>query len=238
VQVGKGRVDIDEDDGFLVELDFYYDEDPKFKTNIVELPIMIKSPEDLDDPSGYDFVKDAINQLEDAMFDGSFPDSGYRDLINMNTFIDYMLIQDIVLNFELQVPASIYMYKDAGDLINMGPLWDFDNGFGSNDTPFAGSNQYRIPWHPDRLNWYGGDKFFQRFFDDPYFRTEYKNRWNEMYSSLISIPDFIDEMAAKLSKSYILEQQRWGTNHASAVPQLKAWWTERMAYLNTEINKY
>jgi hypothetical protein len=232
VQVGKGRVDIDEDDGFLVELDFYYDEDPKFKTNIVELPIMIKSPEDLNNPSGYDFVKDAINQLEEAMFAGNFPESGYRDLINMNTFVDYMLIQDIVLNFEPQVPASVYMYKDVGDLINMGPLWDFDNGFG------GGVTSIRIPWHPNRLNWYGGDKFFQRFFDDPYFLTEYKKRWNAMYSSLISIPAFIDGMAVKLSKSYILEQQRWGTNHAAAVPQLKAWWAARIAYLNTEINKY
>jgi hypothetical protein len=235
VQVGKGRVDIDEDDGFLVELDFYYDEEPKFKTNIVQLPVMIKSPEDLSDNSGYQFVKDAINQLEATMFSNTFPESGYRDLINIDTFVDYILIQDIVFNFEIQVPASVYMYKDADEFskINMGPLWDFDNGFSS-----TGNIEYRIPWHPVRLGWFGGDIFFQRFFDDPYFRTKYKNRWNEMYSSLTSIPDFIDEMAAKLQKSYLLDDLKWGKNHAAEIPVLKNWWTERIAFLNTEINKY
>jgi spore coat protein CotH len=231
-------VDIDEDAGFLVELDFYYDEEPKFKTDIVRLPVMIKSPEDLPDPSGYDFVKDAINQLEAAMFDEDFPDSGYRDLINMNTFIDYLLIQDIVLNYEPQVPASVYMYKDAGlSKISMGPLWDFDNGYGSNPTPFAGSTEYRIPWHPARLGWNGGDIFFQRFFKDPAFCAAYKNRWNEVYPLLITVPNFIDEMAAKLSKSYILDQRKWGKDHTDAVSKLKTWWTERMEFLNTDTNK-
>jgi hypothetical protein len=66
MQVGEGRVDIDEDEGFFVELDSYYDEEPKFRTDSYNLPVMIKSPEDLDDP-GYDFVKTAINALATAM---------------------------------------------------------------------------------------------------------------------------------------------------------------------------
>ena len=44
-QVGAGRVDIDKTNGFLVELDHYYDEEPKFTTDYYELPVMIKSPE-------------------------------------------------------------------------------------------------------------------------------------------------------------------------------------------------
>ncbi|MDR1971935.1 MAG: CotH kinase family protein, partial [Treponema sp.] len=50
IQTGKGRVDIvddydeDEDmaDEYLVELDNYYDEEPKFRTSTVPFPVMIK----------------------------------------------------------------------------------------------------------------------------------------------------------------------------------------------------
>jgi hypothetical protein len=242
VQVGAGRVDIDEDEGFLAELDFYYDEDPKFKTNHYQVPVMIKSPEDLEDPSGYDFVKDAINELESALFAEDFSESGYHNLIDLNTFIDYILIQDIVMNWELQVPASIYMYRDKGASakICMGPLWDFDCGFGYKDDgiTFFHYVEDRIPFSPRRLGWYGGDKFFQQFFKDPYFCTQYKDRWNEKYAAVASIPDFIDEMAAKLQKSYVLNQEKWGKNHNAAVTQMKTWWTQHVAFLNTDIDKY
>jgi hypothetical protein len=77
IQVGKGRVDIGKNKGFLVELALFYDEDPKFPTDLYNLPVMIKSPEDLE-PSGYDFVKTAINGLETAIQTGAFPESGYR----------------------------------------------------------------------------------------------------------------------------------------------------------------
>jgi spore coat protein CotH len=131
VQVGKGRVDIDEDAGFLVELDSYYDEDPKFTSTSSKLPVMIKSPEDLEDPAGYDFVKDSVNQLDNLLFAEDFPENGYRDLIDMDTFVKFLIINEVVGNSELSYPKSAYMYKDndKDGKICLGPLWDFDGAF-------------------------------------------------------------------------------------------------------------
>ncbi|GHV09638.1 hypothetical protein FACS189485_22420 [Spirochaetia bacterium] len=229
VQVGKGRVDIDEDDGFLVELDVYYDEDPKFRTDLYQLPVMVKSPEDLINPAGYDFVKNSMNALEAALTDVSFPESGYRDLINMDTFVDFLLINEIVANGELGHPKSTYMYKDAGAAkISMGPLWDFDWGFGSPGNYFNYTD-YRSGRH----------SFFQRFFDDPVFSVAYKAHWNENLSGIINIGPFIDEMAASLEKSQALNARRWGAvDYAQIISRMKTWWMQRMVYLNTEINKY
>jgi hypothetical protein len=106
VQVGKGRVDIDEDDGFLVELDSYYDEEPKFTTGSSQLPVMIKSPEDLTDPAGYDFVKNKINELDNLLFGEDFPENGYRDLIDIDTFVKFLIINEITGNSELSYPKS------------------------------------------------------------------------------------------------------------------------------------
>jgi spore coat protein CotH len=239
VQVGKGRVDIDEDDGFLVELDVYYDEDPKFMSDSINLPVMIKSPEDLIDPSGYDFVKTAINELVNALYDEAFPGSGYRDLIDMDTFVDFMMVNEIVRNGELGHPKSTYMYKDASGLISMGPLWDFDWAFG-----YTGSDHVYFTNPATRLFGQGytgnaiGLQFFWRFFDDPNFCTKYKERWITHYGDICSVPAFIDTIAASLEESQRLNSRRWyAVNYEQEITNMKTWYNQRVAYLNGQINE-
>jgi spore coat protein CotH len=233
VQVGKGRVDIDEDDGFLVELDSYYDEEPKFRTPVSQLPVMIKSPEDLTDPAGYDFVKEQINDLEAAVFSGEFPGNGYRDLIDMDTFVKLLLINQIVGNTEAGIPKSVYMYKDKGDKkISMGPLWDFDWGFGysGEGNVYFEKSDYLVGWHP----------FFTRLFDDPVFAGRYKELWNAYYEDIAGIGSFIDETAAMLEASQRENFTRWQwlnkPVYANEIAKMKIWWNARVSYLNAEIN--
>jgi hypothetical protein len=234
MQVGKGRVDIDEDVGFFVELDSYYDEEPKFRTDLYDLPVMIKSPEDLE-PSGYDFVKTAINGLETAMQASTFPASGYRDLINLDTFVDFLLINEIVRNNELGHPKSTYMYKDKGDAkISMGPLWDFDWAFS-----YAGSGYAHFTSSTGRS---GKHAFFQRFFDDPDFTAQFKAHWNAKYVEIAGMTAFIDEQAEKLKRSQAENFKIWWVNdnidYRQEIEKMKEWWSARITYLNTEINKY
>ncbi|MDR3275758.1 MAG: CotH kinase family protein [Treponema sp.] len=245
VQVGAGRVDIDEDQGFLVELDFHYDEEPKFKTSIIHLPVMIKSPEDLG-PSGYDFVKDAINALEAALYAESFPESGYRDLIDLDNFVDYILINDLLMNTELQCPASVYMYRDAGAgaKIKLGPLWDFDSGFGFQEATartFFTKYTGRIPFIV-QFDGIEGQFFFRKFFEDPVFRARYKARWIEKYADIDSMIHFIDGMAEELYASQQQNYQVWqwsgGTDYNGEIAKMKLWWRNRVAYLDAEIRKY
>jgi hypothetical protein len=235
VQVGKGRVDIDEDDGFLVEIDSYYDEEPKFKTNNYQLPVMIKSPEDLGNPSGYDFVKNAVNEFAAKVAADSFPENGYRDLIDMDTFVDYIMINEIMCNDEIGYVKSIYMYKDKGtnSKICMGPLWDFDHvlGFMSPHKYFKETDTRRKSYkHP----------FFNRFFGDSVFRAAYKTRWNEKYTDIASIESFIDQMANTLNKSQKANYAVWqwidGVNYDQEISKMKVWLRNRISYLNTEIN--
>jgi spore coat protein CotH len=247
IQTGEGRVDIDKDNGFLIELDNNYDEEPKFKTALLELPAMIKSPEDLSDASGYDFARDTVSIFEAALFDESFPESGYRDLIDMDTLADFILINEIVKNIELQFPRSVYMYKDAknGSKIMMGPLWDFDYGFDFFDNGYFGDDyfnnaggMYINTIYRDGI----GRKFFNRFFEDPVFRSKYKERWNERYADIISMDTFIDKMADLLSASQKADAAVWHwwrkRNYRQEIEDMKTWWRKRTAYLNEEINKF
>jgi spore coat protein CotH len=238
VQVGAGRVDINEDGGFLVELDSYYDEEPKFQTPLLKLPVMIKHPEEPED-SGYGFVKDAVNELEAALCSGASPGSAYRDLIDMDVFIDYIMINEITRNVDLQHPHSVFLYRDKGSKICLGPLWDFDYSFDYSKGKYFTNSEGMYFNTVFREG--SGQKFFSRFFEDPYFRTKYKERWNEKYADIAGMESFIDETAIRLEKSHKANGAVWWwqmVNYPGEIARLKEWWRKRIEYLNREINRF
>lgn len=233
VQTGEGRVDIDEKNGFLVELDFRYDDDVKFRTDLYKLPVMVKSPEDIT-PGSLNTIRNTFNLLELSVNDKS-----YGDRIDVDNFIDYILINDMIMNFELQVPASVFMYKNGNDKIRMGPLWDFDCGYGYEDDGKTFYREFsgRIPRLPRRDGW-GAQAFFIKLFEDPVFKKRYKERWNEKYAVMTTIPSYIDSMSAVLEKAREMNYRRWysDSRNKDSGP-LKIWWNSRLNHLNDVINR-
>jgi hypothetical protein len=240
-----GRVGIDPNEGWFVEMDSYWDEAPKFKTTNYELPIMIKSPEAPTNPENsndpaYDFIKNDLNTLCDLLASEEFPESGYRDSIDVNTFLDFLMINDIVRNIELQHPKSTFAYKDKDGKISMGPLWDFDYAFAGNETHlfFQSFSSVRS------LIWHG---FFLRFFEDPVFLVKYKERWNEKLADVSAVSQIIDELGEKIRPSVNEDSKRWAipggyqdsypTDHANETERMKTWWNNRVSLLNVELNK-
>jgi len=240
-QVGKGRVDIDEIEGWFVEMDANYDEEPKFTTTNYNLPIMIKTPEfeptDINNPA-FDFVYKDINELCDSIASLNFPENGYRDLIDMDNFIDYLMVNEIVMNHELAWPKSTYSYKDKNGKINMGPLWDFDWAYSSEGTHifFQTYNNFSFEY---------GSIFFYRFFQDPIFLVKYKERWNEKYNEILDVLNFINELSEKIKIPFAEDYERWKYYYGNIYPQnyieeinrMKIWYNNRISQLNTNLNK-
>lgn len=237
-----GRPKIDAENGWFVELDSYWDESPKFKTTNYDLPIMIKSPEaendaENDDNPFYDFVKNDWNELCNLMAAPSFPENGYRDLIDMNTFVDFLMINEIVKNKELGWPKSTFAYKNTEGKICMGPLWDFDWAFGYTGE---GHNYFTNP-----TIWSGKHPFFHRFFEDPVFVAMYKERWQEKYPEIANVSNYINEMGTKLETSVNADTERWKIdngylsdypeNYLDEITRMKTWWNNRVAWLNSAI---
>nr|AGS52195.1 hypothetical protein [uncultured bacterium contig00052] len=252
-QVHKNRINIDPDEGWYVNIDSYYDEEPKFMTQQYNLPVMIKSPK----PDGaanmsntaYNFVRNDWNEFTNLMASGNFPESGYRDLIDINSLVDYLIVNEITRNEELGNDGnirSVFSYKDRGKKITMGPVWDFDCGFGYNyqstHTYFMSYMQF-ITKHP----------FLRRFYDDPVFKTRFRERWNEKHSKFTSISGFIDNASQKIRDAVAKDTERWyregnrdqnsgyvsfeyNNNYSDAINNLKSWLNNRISWLNTEIN--
>ena len=239
-EVGEGRVDIDTDGGFMVELDAYFDEDYKFRTTHLNLPVMVAEPE-LNNVSEMEYIREAMQGLEDALFEADFPNNSFEEHTDVESLINFMLINELVRNQELEHPKSTYCYKEADSKIKWGPLWDFDWAFGYN-----GYNAYFVT--KNRIFYQGnsdprpGARFFTRFIEIPSFRTKYKERWKEIKPQVNGITDYIETMAAKLDKS---QEENFklpdatpvtkNNSYQELIRQMKKWMDERIAFIDSEI---
>jgi hypothetical protein len=237
-----GRPKIDLEEGWLVEIDIRFDTtsatgDAGFRTTNYDLPVLIKSPDfpigvipDLDD----NFVRNDWNELTDLLFSDDFPENGYRDLIDMDTFIKYFMVQIITNNSDFNVntydtrnhPGSIFLYKDKDEKIKAGPLWDFDLTFGFRSVLTADSLPY--PNYP----------FFSRFFDYPVFLLRWKEIWNESYDVILSMREFINDTEDKIRSSVEFDIMIWqpNLNFNTRVNALKDYFDIRIPYLNNIYN--
>ena len=244
-EIGEGRVDIDEENGFLVELDSYYDEEYKFKTTHLDLPVMVTDP-DLSSESEMDYIKEVIQGLEDALFEPGFPNDSYENYTDVNSLINFMLINELVQNKELSHPKSTFCYKDANTKLMWGPLWDFDWAFGfdyGKDSYF--NEQVLIFKH---LSWdeRPGHNFFCKFMEIPSFRTQYKARWKEMKPQIEDIiVNYIDKRATMLDKSQIenfkipsATPTAKKDSYENLILQMKNWLLNRVSFIDRELDKF
>ena len=199
VRVDKNRVDIS-DEGFLLELDFHYDNPVQWKDH--DIPFAIKHPDEEDiKPARVQEIKDYISSVSNAIYGPDFKDAakGYANYLDVDSFVDYWIVYEVMGNHELGNPGSVYMHKDAGTKLFAGPCWDFDWGVLSyNTSPHAKTgfvNRYAI--------WYA------RLFDDPAFRSKVKARFQELLPQLSTIPDYMEECRSMLGKSAVLNFAIW-----------------------------
>lgn len=237
VEEDGDRVDIG-DDGYLLEIDQpeRLDADDVF-FNTEQFLINIKSPDLNWDDSQYVYIKQLINDFETTLFSNNFahPDSGYAQHIDIESFIDWYLISEIVKNQDSQSFSSIFMHVIPGEKIKMGPLWDFDLAFGNVDYSDSRYPEgFWVKYHP----WY------QRLFDDPAFVAQVKSRFAFYRANQDLILQKIDSYAAKLTYAQEENNNRWQTlgkyvwpnpvyfdSYEEEVAHLKSWYNQRMDWL-------
>ena len=200
VRVDKNRVNVG-DDGYLFESDFHYDNeiqwmDPhgrcvQFSSGI---PFAIKAP-DTDEitPAQIQAGKERIARTAEAIYGPDFrdPEKGYAAYIDVDSFIDYWIVFEVLGNHELGNPGSVYYHcKQDGKLV-AGPCWDFDWGVLSYRT----SPQARTGLLNRGACWY------DRLFEDPVFAARVRARFNELLPQLQTVPAYIDELQQLLDRS-------------------------------------
>ena len=207
VRVDKNRVNVK--DGFLFESDFHFDNeiqwiDPHGRS--VEfsngIPFAIKDP-DADEITSAQIqeAKDLVSRTAAAIYGPDFrdPEKGYASMIDVDSFIDYWIVYEVMGNHELGNPGSVYSSWDRGGKLMAGPCWDFDWGVLSyNANPIAQTGLVNR-----KACWYA------RLFEDPAFKARVKARFQELLPQLQTIPAYIDEMEKQLEASAALNFSLW-----------------------------
>ena len=243
VEESSTRVDLG-DDGYLLEIDNIdrIDADDVYITTDQFEIINIKEPDLAWNDAKYAYIDNLINQFELNLFGGDFADpvNGYAKFIDVDSFIDWFLINEIVKNVDSKNFSSIYLNVIPGEKIKMGPLWDFDLGFGNVD--------YADPEHFEGF-WVRWNPWIDRLLQDPAFVDKVRTRFAYFKDNEDYILGKIDQYAEKLKWSQKENNDKWELfgeyvwpnpvyfdTHAEEVAHLKSWYQSRMDWLETALN--
>ena len=185
--------------GYLLELDFHYDNEVQWKERNIPFAVKYPDPEDLSSQQK-SYIKNYIKEASNAIYGSNFKDpaNGYAKYLDIDSFIDYWIVYEVMCNHELGNPGSVFFHKDRGGRLVAGPCWDFDWGVLSFYTSAGESRLVN-----GKAIWY------ERLFQDPAFKSRVRARFQELLPLLETIPDYMDECEAWLAKSAELNFAMW-----------------------------
>ena len=251
-KVSKNRVNIDvvkETDnsgdavtgGYYLEIEEAMDEPVCFKTG-KNVPVMFHEPEN-PTAAQQSYVKDWFASFEKALDDiGKGNGLRYEDYIDVASFVNYYIIQELTLNPDGNVRKSTFVTKEKNSKLEMYHVWDFDITLGN--CNYFKDDAGRRMWLIKGCVWYN------QLFRDPGFVTKVKNRWNEVYPELKTVPDFIQGERNLLKGAedrnfdrwrilgkYVWPNYAWFQTYDEELKFLSDFYKDRLEWLNSEINK-
>jgi hypothetical protein len=228
VEEGATRVDL-KGVGYLLEID-QLDRidagDTYFQTS--NYYINIKDPDVAYGSDQYTVVKDHINLFENTLMGDNFmnENSGYRSFVDIYSFADWFLINEILRNPDAKSWSSIFLTYVPGEKIKMGPLWDFDLSLGNAN--------YDGHENPEGF-WVMENTWIKRMYQDPYFRNIVRERFEFFKENQAYFIDVIDSNFNYLSNAHSRNNQKWNVLGNWVWPNVKVFdtYNEEVNYLRT-----
>lgn len=228
--------------GYLIEMDFGYDEVSKFTTTNGAM-LMFKNPEFIyTDETAMNSAKSYIQAFEDALYSKDFCTESagkivsYTELCDIDSFASFWLASEMLMN---EVGCkSTYFQKDINQPIIFGPVWDFDFSSGS-VSPFSAQNS--TDWTSDNKYWGGSEEkwWVGQVMKDPYFAVKLRNVFLEQEDYLKSVvadggllDDWYDYIKESGEYNYELWQYARGFN--ADYEALDSWLTERINWMDKQ----
>ena len=235
------------DDGFLIEIDSRApgETDSRyFQVPHLENVVNIKDPELEYSDEGFSYIRDFVIKADEALFGSKFtdPNVGWQAYLDMDSFVDWYLIQEIGKNLDGNFDTSCFMHLARGGKLMMGPMWDMDVAYGNIDQ--ANQSCYRpTGFHIKNVQWY------TRLFRDPAFVARVKERFNYFYRHQNEILANVNADAQYLKYSAQENNDVWGVlnvktwpnyniwgSYQNEVQELKEWFVTRMEWLKTQFD--
>ncbi|MDO9254693.1 MAG: CotH kinase family protein [Bacteroidales bacterium] len=199
------------------------------------------------------FIKNYDNDFRNVMASATFNDgvNGYEKYINVNSFVDELITQEAMRNSDAY-GWSAYFHKDRSNKLEAGPVWDFDQSSGNSTYKDGASTSGWIFVQDDGYI----PTFWAKLWSDPRFKYRVKLMWQELRTSKLStsnINRYIDSCAVLLNQAQERNFSQWPilgvflwretigyqnrNTYEKEVSYLKTYMTNRMAWMDTELNK-
>lgn len=242
IGIADNSVAIDETTGCLLELDDYYDETFKFRDAAFDLPVNIKDPdfseEDDERVVTYDNIVASVNEMTSTLKQGG----DISELVDMESWAKFWLVNDLVRNVETHHPKSCYLFNEnpaEGEKWKFGPVWDFDWAFGYED-----SKTYFINGADEDLfsgvieNNKAGYQFYNTLRKSNAGREAYLREWNKFMEEdrLGELLEYIDDytefvqLSIQHNNDADISEKNY-TDYQSLAQQSKYWLTTRANYI-------
>ncbi len=163
-------------------------------------------------PQQKEYIQNFIRSFEDCMAGENYnnPDSGYQKYIDMDSFIDYLIINELAKNVDgYRISAFLYKERDKKKKpgrLYAGPVWDFNLSYGLANY-YDGEDT--DDWILEELSFgerIQGDGshvpfWWSKLFYDPVFSQKFKQRWQTLRADMLAIErihQFLDACADTL----------------------------------------
>ncbi len=203
------------------------------------------------------YISTYVNDFENALASDTFADpmQGYGNYIDVDSFIEFFILNELSNNVD-GFRLSVYLNKDRNEKLKMGPIWDFNLGFGNADYCGGGetnvwAHQFNQRCPGDSLQvpfWWG------RLLEDPNFVIALQTRWFELRGAELSSATLESKIDAQIellreSGGIATNFERWpvfgeyiwpnnfvGADYPEEEAYLRDWLTARVLWLDTAIN--
>jgi hypothetical protein len=274
----KNRVDIaklDMDDnagdsltgGYIIKLD-YHDASNSWLSNFhpvdhpaADVYYVYEYPDPTEITSQQQtYIQSFFNALETAIYAPDFtdPTSGYRAWLDVPSFIDYLLVNEVARNND-GFKKSVVMFKDKdsdNSLLQFGPVWDFDWAWKNVNecaifaaTDGSGWSYMINDCSPDN----NSNGWAVRLMQDSTFTHQLHCRWLELRQTYLDTSylfNYIDSVHALVEEAQVRHYQKWpilglnvGTPEVDAQPttydgeiqKFKNWILTRLEWLDANM---
>ncbi|MBA7692377.1 hypothetical protein ES703_100944 [subsurface metagenome] len=208
-----------------------------------------------------DYIQDYIATFESLMSRSDYNDpvKGYPSIIDVDSFIDYFIANEIAKNVDAY-RLSAFMYKDRdsnGGQLTIGPVWDFNLCYGNADYyDGATTDVWELAYlteNPEFLqdDWFQVPFWWRKLFDDPAFMVIVADRWQELGDDVFYIPTIlatIDSLVTLLDEAQVRNFEKWpvldeyvwpnayiGGTYEAEIDTLKNWIAARIDWMEDQL---
>ncbi len=158
------------------------------------------------------YIGDDFSAVEKVLYSKDFNVySEYPNVIDVDSFVDFFIFNEFFNNYDSGL-RSTYMYKNSGDKLFIGPVWDFDSAM--DNTKNQETEDFSLAFQTEPL--------YIELFQDKEFIRKIKNRYNQLRSGALAeehVFAIVDEAFNYLKSAQARDFYRWQEQYMTSEGQ-------------------